>query len=409
MAAVNHRRMIERTVREYRSASEKTRELYKRHSMPFEVPSVPSGTTSGKGLAKLARAIVQRSKLHFNLIYDGSTFSSNSALVHAIPRRRAAAEGRQQYTDICSYVLGESLGSISINVPANGRARLNLLLLCGSSLPLEISVRVGRGASLSLFEWYGSAQGCAGSVATLRAVEADRDSSVEVSVLHSDGVDASVDSVCSVHSLHSSRAVLNNLHLGGRVTRAASITEAEGEGSSVSVNDMIFGGSGQKFDVSSFILNSAPRTSAILRSSCILTGGSSATLKGNAAVAGTAKGSNSRVEARGLLLDPSCKAQLLPDMSVACRDAESASHSASVAPIDDNELFYLMSRGMSPSRARRMFVAGFASGRLAGMGDYMVKEVAMSMMLSKLGSGAKPVVPRISTRDIWVAPAGVRR
>lgn len=407
MASGIHRRMMERAARDYLKASKKTMELYKRHSIQFEAPRTKAGT-AGKSLARLADAIARGSKLRFDLAYDGNSFSSRDPLVSVTRRHRAAAKGGAGYSEACSYVLGESLGSISIEVPNNTRARLNMLLLCGSSLPLEISVMVGRNSSLSLFEWYGSAEGCSGSVATVRAIEAGIGSSVEVSVLHNEGAGVSVDSVCSLHASASSRAALNNLHLGGRVTRSTSVADAGAASSSVSVNDMVFGGSGQRFDVCSFIRNSAPRTGAMLKSGCILAGGSSATLKGNATVTSAAKASSSRVEARGLLLDPGCRAQLLPDMSVACRDAESASHSASVAPIDDNELFYLMSRGMEPARARRMFVAGFVSGRLSGIGDDMVKEVAMSMMLGKLGGG-RSAVPRISTRDIWTAPAGVSR
>ena len=132
-------------------------------------------------------------------------------------------------------------------------------------------------------------------------------------------------------------------------------------------------------------------------------------LKGNARVAKSARGSVSRVEQRGLLLDPASRAQLLPDMSVACGEVESASHGASVAPIDDDELFYMMSRGVDAAKARQMFVSGFLSKGLSGVGSDTVKEVAISMMLNKFGSGRQSGSPKISARDVWAAPAGGSR
>ena len=66
----------------------------------------------------------------------------------------------------------------------------------------------------------------------------------------------------------------------------------------------------------------------------------------------------------------------------------------------------MMSRGVDAAKARQMFVSGFLSKGLSGVGSDTVKEVAISMMLNKFGSGRQSGSPKISARDVWAAPAG---
>jgi Fe-S cluster assembly scaffold protein SufB len=387
---MDYKNMIKHAVQEHRRVSAETAGLYKRHTLPLEAPAIGKHPTK-VSLDGLRKAIAAESRLRFDLVYDGKKFSFNNKFVRVVKNARGSG------------------GTIIVKVPDGETARLNFLILCGAGIPIEIAVGAGRGSSLNLFEWYGSAPDAVGVVAPLRAIDADSDSRVEISALHNEGVGMSVESVCSMVAHERASVVLNNIHIGASTMRSTSIADAHGAEGSVAVNDVVFGASGQKFDILSLASNSAPRTKALVKSSCVLSGGSISMLKGNARVAKSAKGSVSRVEERALLLDRGSRAQLLPDMSVACSEAESASHSASVAPIDGSGLFYLMSRGVDAAKARRMLVSGFLSGRLSGIGSDTVKEVAMSLMLDKFGSGRQSGSPRISARDIWTAPVGGSR
>jgi Fe-S cluster assembly scaffold protein SufB len=68
--------------------------------------------------------------------------------------------------------------------------------------------------------------------------------------------------------------------------------------------------------------------------------------------------SDSFVEQHFLLLDDSAQAEAIPSLEIEA-DEVKASHSATVSPIDAEKLFYLTSRGVSESDARRLIIEGF--------------------------------------------------
>jgi hypothetical protein len=377
---------VEKAARDHERALSETKELYARHSLGFEAPTGSGRETGKAAMTGLAEEIIDESKVRFDLVRDGNGFTSNSPFI-----RITGKEGAGH--------------AVLVDVPNGQSARLNFLLVCGEmNLPLELAVNVGDGARLDLFEWYGSVSRGKTLVAPLHSINAGKESSSEISLLHNENGNASVGAVGRISAQEEASVRFNSLYNGGSVTKSALFADASGWGSRIDVNEVVFGNSGQTFDLSNYLLNSGERTATSLRSGSALRGGSRCIMKGYAKVAKGARGSSSAVEQRGLILDPASRAQLLPDMSVECRDAESASHSASVAPIDPDALFYLMSRGMGRERARRAFLASFVSKHLSGIGSDTVKEIAISMFLDKFDSDRLCGAPGINTKDFWVVP-----
>lgn len=74
----------------------------------------------------------------------------------------------------------------------------------------------------------------------------------------------------------------------------------------------------------------------------------------------SATGAVSQVDCDGLILDSRSRSDTIPDIRVATDDAIVA-HEASVGKINEDVLFYLMSRGMSEESAKTMIVRGFVS------------------------------------------------
>jgi Fe-S cluster assembly protein SufB len=68
----------------------------------------------------------------------------------------------------------------------------------------------------------------------------------------------------------------------------------------------------------------------------------------------------SKIDCDGLILDPLSRSDTIPDIRVATDDAVVA-HEASVGKINEDTLFYLMSRGMGETDAKTMIVRGFVS------------------------------------------------
>jgi Fe-S cluster assembly protein SufD len=61
---------------------------------------------------------------------------------------------------------------------------------------------------------------------------------------------------------------------------------------------------------------------------------------------------------RNLLLSPNARAEAIPELEVLADDV-SAAHGAASAPVDNNQLHYLMSRGLDPQEAESVIVNGF--------------------------------------------------
>lgn len=74
----------------------------------------------------------------------------------------------------------------------------------------------------------------------------------------------------------------------------------------------------------------------------------------------SATGAVSKVDCDGLILDPISRSDTIPDIRVATDDALVA-HEASVGKISEEELFYLMSRGIPEDAAKTLIVRGFVS------------------------------------------------
>jgi len=124
------------------------------------------------------------------------------------------------------------------------------------------------------------------------------------------------------------------------------------------VLSIAFAGKGQRQDVGAKAIHGAPDTSStiISKSICKETGRSS--YRGLVKVPKGIKGAKSNVVCDALLLDKHSRSDTYPTMDIKESDSR-ISHEASVGKIGEDQLFYLMSRGLSEKEAMNMIVAGF--------------------------------------------------
>jgi Fe-S cluster assembly protein SufD len=83
-------------------------------------------------------------------------------------------------------------------------------------------------------------------------------------------------------------------------------------------------------------------------------------------------GSNAWLEARLLLLSKKAKGRAVPALEILENDIK-AGHATTVGKVSDQELFYLMSRGISETKARDLIIQGFLSGFLQEFPDGKIK------------------------------------
>src|SRR5574341_503662 len=147
-------------------------------------------------------------------------------------------------------------------------------------------------------------------------------------------------------------------NLGSKVTMKYPAVWLMGERAHGEVLSIAFGGKGQHQDAGGKVVHVAPRTSSVITSKSISKDGGRAGYRGLLQVAKGAVGSKSKVVCDALILDEESRSDTYPYIQVDESDVE-LGHEATVSKICEEQLFYLMSRGLSEADASAMFVSGF--------------------------------------------------
>jgi Fe-S cluster assembly protein SufB/Fe-S cluster assembly protein SufD len=131
-----------------------------------------------------------------------------------------------------------------------------------------------------------------------------------------------------------------------------------GSGASASDSEVIFGNKEQSFDIQTNVNHEAPATEGRVVEKSILRNKSKSLFKGMIRIKENASKSNSFLSGRSILLDKDAKSDAIPGLEIFTNDVK-ATHSASVAQIDEEQIFYLKTRCLSREEAERTIVEGF--------------------------------------------------
>jgi FeS assembly protein SufB len=147
-------------------------------------------------------------------------------------------------------------------------------------------------------------------------------------------------------------------NIGSRLTIKYPSVYLMGPKASGEVLSVAYAGAGQHQDAGAKMFHVAPETTSTIVSKSISKDGGITTYRGKVHVDPGATGAKSFVRCDALLLDDISTSETKPYMEVGERDAR-IGHEATVSKVGDDQLFYLMSRGLSESEAMGMIVNGF--------------------------------------------------
>ncbi len=170
----------------------------------------------------------------------------------------------------------------------------------------------------------------------------------------------------NTYNLNTKRAVVDedgvvewiNGNMGSGVTMLYPCSILRGPRSQSHSLGVAFAGPGQDQDTGSKVIHAAPNTTSTIRAKSISKGGGVSTYRGYVSATHAAEGSKSSVNCDALLIDDGSVSNTYPTMKVTT-DKVDVAHEATVGRIGEEELFYLMSRGLSHEEATRMIVSGF--------------------------------------------------
>ncbi len=147
--------------------------------------------------------------------------------------------------------------------------------------------------------------------------------------------------------------------LGARLVRSRVDNVLTGDRSTVEQVEIVFGAGDQLHDLTSYTRHVGRDTTGQLLSKGVLADRARSYLKGLITIEKSAIGTDSFLGEFGMNLSRSARSVAIPSLEIDQPDCRRAAHSSSVGPIDENQLFYLESRGIPPDEARKFIVLGF--------------------------------------------------
>jgi Fe-S cluster assembly protein SufB len=180
----------------------------------------------------------------------------------------------------------------------------------------------------------------------------------------------------NVYNLVTQRALVHaratmewvDANLGSKLTMKYPSCYLLGEGARGEILSLAFAARGQHQDAGGKVIHAAPHTTSKVTSKSISKGGGRTSYRGLLKVHKGAVGARSSVVCDALLLDPQSRSDTYPSIEID-EDDVTIGHEASVSKVGEEQLFYLMSRGLNEEEATSMVVSGFI--------EPLVKELPM--------------------------------
>jgi Fe-S cluster assembly protein SufD len=172
-------------------------------------------------------------------------------------------------------------------------------------------------------------------------------------------------------------------NLGSRLSKTSVETRLTGEGSETKIVGAFFGHEDQHFDLGSRVWHQAENTTADLVTRGVLRDSARSVYEGVQDVGTDAWNTNSYQRENTLMLSDESEADASPKLIINNHDTE-ASHSATVGQVDQQDLFYMTSRGIGNEQAKNMLVEGFFVPVLEEVAVEELREDLRSLVAERL-------------------------
>ncbi|MDR1213209.1 MAG: Fe-S cluster assembly protein SufD [Propionibacteriaceae bacterium] len=177
--------------------------------------------------------------------------------------------------------------------------------------------------------------------------------------------------------------------LGGDLIRLQNNVSYSGAGGSAELYGVYFCDAGQHIEHRLFVDHNHPKGKSLADYRGALQGrGARSVWVGDVLIRARAQGIETYESNKNLVLSEGCRADSVPNLEIETGDIVGAGHSASTGRFDDEQLFYLRSRGLDPKEARRLVVRGFFAQLIARVGVPDVEQALMAKIDRELAAGS---------------------
>jgi Fe-S cluster assembly protein SufD len=261
-------------------------------------------------------------------------------------------------------------GGVLVRVPAgvvlDNPIRLRFVAgAAGSTTIPRVLVVVGAGSSVEIVE--GHLEGCEDArVLGVTEVLVGEGASLRYGLVQRWEAGVAGHLTLRARLAAGAKAQLSLASFGGAHYKLDLGAELAGPRAEVETYGVAMGADAQRFDHHTEHIHAAPDTRSNLGFKVAMTGASRSSYTGMIRIAPDARGCEAYQENRNLLLSDEARADSIPELEILNEDVR-CSHGATMSRIDEEQLFYLQSRGLARRQAVRLIVFGFLGKTLANL------------------------------------------
>jgi Fe-S cluster assembly protein SufD len=281
--------------------------------------------------------------------------AKRAAIVTVAPE----AEQAGAWLNLVGIAERAQVGHVVVDVGANAHATIALdhVGAAEAAVGTIVEVHVGQGARLTLVSYHGW-----------------EDTAAHVGHLHT-----------SLEPSAALRSVV--VTLGGDVVRHSASVDFRGRGGQAELIGVYFADAGQHQEHRLFVDHSVPDCHSDVIYKGALQGESAHSVWiGDVLIRAAATGTKTFELNRNLVLTEGARADSVPNLEIETGQIEGAGHASATGRFDDEQLFYLMSRGVPEAVARRLVVRGFFADAIARIGDAATEGRLLAAVDAELGA-----------------------
>lgn len=293
----------------------------------------------------------------FEVTRAGSTVSGGDGYVTTCDSASVIAE-----PDVFATANTEHQDTIVIEVP-RGSIVVEPIVITHCSEPGTASfprtvLRVGEDAEVTVIERFTSSGSGAALIAPMLSAEIAPAGRLTYLAVNDVDLEAWQVGHQLVVGDRDSTVRLSTVTLGGYYTRVRTEARSSGQGASTKQVALYFAGGDQMHDFRVIQDHDAPHTSSDLLFKGAVQDHARSVYTGLITIREHARGTSAYQTNRNLTLSEGAWAESVPNLDIRTNDVK-CSHASTVGPIDDDQRFYLESRGVPPETAERLVVLGF--------------------------------------------------
>ena len=178
--------------------------------------------------------------------------------------------------------------------------------------------------------------------------------------------------------------------IGGDVVRLLPTVDFIAPGASCDLSGVYFATAGQFFEHRMFVDHKVPNAKSRVNYKGALAGDKAHTVWiGDVFIRAAAEGTDTYELNRNLLLSDGARADSVPNLEIETGEIVGAGHASTTGRFDDEQLFYLMSRGINGDDARRLVVRGFFNEIVSEINNEEIQNRIMSRIDDELAKAGK--------------------